>query len=94
MESEACYGSHAHQLRLCVWRPAMPFSTAQGRVAQTLPRGVEHMRRKQLMILGRYARQPIDVWEGRDVGEITEWVDVLMEVLRDENPLASRGENA
>lgn len=52
------------------------------------------MRRKQLMILGRYARQPIDVWEGRDVGEITEWVDVLMEVLRDENPLASRGENA
>ena len=57
------------------------------------PEDVAYVRRWQLMVLARYARQPLTGWADAFLDEIQEWVEVLVDVMRDEHPLATRGED-
>lgn len=54
---------------------------------------VEKERRRQVVILGRYGRQPYWQWEDVDVDELREYFSELMEVISQENALSNRAED-
>lgn len=53
---------------------------------------VAKSRRKGLMFLARYARQPLEGWDDIPITEIDDWIEELVEVLKAEHPLKAAGE--
>ena len=77
-----------------VWTQSSAFNVVWPGFVSWPAEDIEHLRRWQLMVLGRYGHQQVSQWVDEDVEEITVFVEVLIEVVNGEkSKLATEAEN-
>jgi hypothetical protein len=57
------------------------------------PVALQKTRDHQKIALARYARQPLSMWDGRDVNELRRWYWALKDLLDQENEVAGAVED-